>query len=115
MINFKECTLTNPISFPAKIAKQGSNARIITVPKEYWENGIIEEDKIYQVYLIEIGVRLTKTLKNKVKEMYNNKCIVCGNEKASLQIHHKDGDFKNNDLKNLILLCKTCHEKKRTL
>jgi len=111
MINFK---LTNPISFPAKIARQGNNARIITVPKEYWENGIIEEDKIYQVYLIEIGVRLTKTLKNKVREKHNNKCTICGNEKDNLQIHHKDGNFKNNDLQNLILLCKNCHVKKQT-
>lgn len=47
--------LKGAIPFVTKIAKQGEDTRIITVPKTLWENGIIDEDKIYQVYLIEIG------------------------------------------------------------
>jgi len=41
------------INWIAKIAKQG-DARIITVPKKYWENKIVNEEKLYRVYLVEI-------------------------------------------------------------
>ncbi len=43
------------------------------------------------------------------------KCNTCGcdgnwqNGKISLQIHHIDGDNKNNELSNLIYLCPNCH------
>ena len=49
--------LTKAISFEAKIVKQGKNTRMITVPKDFWENKIIDDKKIYQVYLIEKGLR----------------------------------------------------------
>ena len=48
---------------------------------------------------------------------------ICGNEKcphgkdgkpASIKsgghIHHKDGNPKNNDIRNIIALCRKCHE-----
>ena len=58
----------------------------------------------------------TVPLKNKVKERDENKCQVCG-QKAKpltrkykcLDVHHIDCDYKNNNLNNLILLCKDCH------
>jgi 5-methylcytosine-specific restriction endonuclease McrA len=38
------------------------------------------------------------------------KCQKCNN-KTSLEVHHKDGDFTNNIRKNLQVLCRSCHLK----
>ena len=57
MKDIEELDLKRAIPFVAKIAKQGEDTRIITIPKKLWENGIVDEDKIYQVYLVEIGKR----------------------------------------------------------
>lgn len=38
------------------------------------------------------------------------KCAECGST-DHLEIHHKNKDWKSNDLENLILLCSTCHRK----
>lgn len=47
-------------------------------------------------------------IKAKVKLKYHNQCKVCGT-KENLHIHHKDKNWKNNDLNNLVLLCKKHH------
>lgn len=39
-----------------------------------------------------------------------NKCEFCGS-KNNLDIHHKDGNWQNNNLDNLICLCRSCHTK----
>ncbi len=36
------------------------------------------------------------------------KCEVCGS-KTRLEFHHIDGDRKNHNLKNIQLLCRSCH------
>lgn len=36
------------------------------------------------------------------------KCAVCGATER-LNVHHRDGDHKNNDVRNLVLLCYSCH------
>jgi len=45
-----------------------------------------------------------------------NKCCLCGWNKINkttgkipLEVDHIDGNFKNNDIKNLRLLCPNCH------
>ena len=47
---------------------------------------------------------------------YNNKCARCGwgeinkyTNKIPLEIEHIDGNYKNNNEENLILLCPNCH------
>ena len=47
---------------------------------------------------------------------YDNKCALCGWSKINiytgnvpLEIDHIDGDYKNNNEDNLILLCPNCH------
>lgn len=47
---------------------------------------------------------------NARKKVKNTICDQCGN-KAS-HIHHKDGDFLNNNMENLESLCVSCHVKK---
>lgn len=41
-------------------------------------------------------------------------CEICGistwnNKSIKLEIHHKDGNYKNNKLNNVILICPNCH------
>lgn len=44
---------------------------------------------------------------------YDHKCNTCDyNIEAILQVHHKDGDRKNNDITNLEILCPTHHYEK---
>lgn len=50
----------------------------------------------------------TAKLKEEMKKLFDYKCALC--EKSdSLNVHHIDGDSKNNDKKNLIPLCKKHH------
>lgn len=37
-------------------------------------------------------------------------CELCGATK-SIDVHHKDGDYKNNSLDNLMIVCRSCHMK----
>lgn len=56
-----------------------------------------------------------KLKKRLIKEGYfTHKCNECNlsiwrNKKISLELHHIDGNHKNNQLDNLTLLCPNCH------
>ena len=49
------------------------------------------------------------------EKLIEYKCGICGNDgiwnnkELSLQLHHKDGDITNNEIKNLVFLCPNCH------
>lgn len=58
----------------------------------------------------------TLLLKENIKE---NKCEICGisewhGKPIICQLHHKDGDNKNNILENLQILCPNCHSQTDT-
>ena len=57
------------------------------------------------------GVSGRATYRRKAFEQYERRCAVCNYEKFTevLQVHHRDGNRKHNDISNLILLCPTCH------
>jgi len=42
---------------------------------------------------------------------YPNECEMCGYKEhlEILQVHHIDGNRKNNKLENLMILCPNCH------
>ena len=42
--------------------------------------------------------------------LHDSKCQLCNYKSISNEVHHKDHDNCNNELDNLILLCKQCHE-----
>ena len=37
------------------------------------------------------------------------KCQICGEEEKKLETHHKDGNNRNNKIKNLVKVCRRCH------
>jgi mannose-6-phosphate isomerase-like protein (cupin superfamily) len=51
------------------------------------------------------GFRKTRKL---ILERDNHECILCGS-KDKLEVHHIDDDEKNDDEKNLMTLCRKCH------
>jgi hypothetical protein len=40
-----------------------------------------------------------------------NKCYFCNIIQGRLEVHHIDKDRTNNNLSNLIIICKSCHKK----
>lgn len=59
---------------------------------------------------------ISKKIRRYMFEKYNSKCARCGwgevnpyTRNVPLETEHIDGDFKNNQEDNLILLCPNCH------
>ena len=50
-------------------------------------------------------------LKKQVKERDSFTCVICGENKKALIVHHKDKTKLNNDINNLITVCRSCHRK----
>ena len=61
-------------------------------------------------------VKYQQGLKLRLFEIRGKKCERCGYSKYEiLQIHHKNRDRSNNDLKNLELICPNCHYEEHLL
>ena len=55
----------------------------------------------------------TYDVRNRVKDRDGWACVECGcDEVKVLEVHHIDGDKDNQDLGNLVTLCRGCHRKK---
>jgi ABC-type multidrug transport system fused ATPase/permease subunit len=54
---------------------------------------------------------LPPRLKRAIFKAYGSRCAMCGRQEP-LRIHHMDGDRTNDNPKNLIPVCGTCHDKK---
>ena len=71
---------------------------------------------------IEIGVGSGNSYKNKhqplgiqtYRRAKKTKCEWCGSNK-NLCVHHKDENRYNNDINNLITICKRCHQTHHTV
>lgn len=73
-----------------------------------WKNG--EETGLIGDY------QLSKHIRRYLLEKTNYKCEQCGFDKINpysllpiLEIHHRDGNYKNNTEENLQVLCPNCH------
>lgn len=72
--------------------------------------------KTLQEYLVK-GVRVCQhNLKKRLlsEGVKQNICEICGvsewnGKPLNMELHHKDGDFLNNTLENLIMICPNCH------
>lgn len=57
----------------------------------------------------------SQTIKKKFLKQVEYRCVSCGNKGSwlnkplTLELHHRDGDRKNNRFSNLELLCCNCH------
>ncbi len=132
-LNPKLCkTCNNPISFEKRRNKfcnhscsaQFNNIGIVrngASPKHCKTCGKNIRDDLERcliceiVFKIENGIHVCKgTLRNYVIKIRGHKCEQCGNTHwqghlIPVDIHHIDGNKKNNILTNLKLLCKNCH------
>lgn len=100
--------------------------KLLSNTKKTFCNNTCQSEYYYEQYIkrwkqgLENGIsgkygtslRIRRYLLNK----YGNKCCKCGwhevnpfTNKVPLEIHHKDGDYTNNDEENLELLCPNCH------
>lgn len=65
---------------------------------------------IYTGRRLKDKVTWQRGLKRRLATQRGRKCERCNYSKYEiLQVHHKDRDRKNNDLKNLELVCPNCH------
>ena len=57
------------------------------------------------------GLEFNKQLKEKVRERDNHLCMECGERQNSYKfpIHHIDYNKRNNEMSNLVTLCRSCH------
>ena len=60
--------------------------------------------------------QLSETIRNYLLNKADYRCELCGwnkvnpvTNKVPLEIHHIDGDYENNKLENLLVLCPNCH------
>lgn len=64
------------------------------------------------------GVEFNESLKEQIRERDNHQCQICGISQDEcfhqLDIHHVDYDKKNNNPKNLVSLCHSCHMRTNT-
>lgn len=71
-----------------------------------WKGGISKEPYAFE---------FNKELKEQIRQRDNHTCQECNHTEKQLtyklRTHHIDYDKKNNDPKNLISLCKSCHSK----
>jgi hypothetical protein len=87
----------------------------IFLPKNPSKKGTIDSNNLDEI-LQNRKLCKTSELKKRliIEGIIENKCSKCGliewlNEKISLHLHHIDGNRKNNNLNNLMLLCPNCH------
>lgn len=74
----------------------------------YWQEKVAEIEK---TNFINFPNRI---LRRYLLQVRNLECEICKNttwqdKPISLEVHHKDGNSKNNDLGNLCLVCPNCH------
>ena len=82
-----------------------------------WSKGVkIGPKKNIECYLCENSKITTHKLKNRLlkEKIFEHKCMNCGliiwmDNLIPLELHHVDGNSKNNKIENLQLLCPNCH------
>lgn len=84
--------------------------------REFQHNDYINKWKSGLVDGLRGKYQLSLHIHRYIRDKFENKCCECGWSKINpvtgnspLEIHHIDGDYKNNSENNLILLCPNCH------
>jgi len=55
------------------------------------------------------GKGASQKQKQKVRRRQGYRCIRCEQPSSSLQVHHVDGNWRNNKMANLVAACPDCH------
>ena len=89
--------------------------------QKYQYNNQIEDWKQGKFNDIIKQYKIPSVIRRYLFEKYDNKCARCGwneinpfSNKIRLEIEHIDGNYKNNNEDNLILLCPNCHSLTKT-
>lgn len=76
----------------------------------------IKKWKMGKVSGMQKNLKPSEYIRSYLFKKYNDKCAKCSwnkknkyTNKIPLQIHHIDGNYKNNEENNLVLLCPNCH------
>ena len=84
--------------------------------KEMQYKDYIERWKNNKVNGLRGEYQISMHIKTYLFKKFNNKCAKCGwgetnpfTNKIPLEVEHIDGNYKNNNENNLILLCPNCH------
>jgi len=101
--NIKKTAIKFGLTFPHFVGSNWSKGKNLgpKKPIEDYFNGANISSNNLKKRLIKEGIR-------------ENKCECCGNFKwldinIPLELHHKDGNHKNNKLENLEIICANCH------
>lgn len=83
--------------------REDKKEKTIKTWKDKYENKLMEGEKLH-----------IQTIKKILMNKVNSCCEICGifnwlENKISLEIHHIDGNNKNNNTNNLQILCPNCH------
>lgn len=88
----------------------------IVCQKEYQYKEYIKDWKNNKVTGLKGEYQISNYIKTYLFKKYNNKCARCNwgeinkyTNKIPLEVEHIDGNYKNNNEENLILLCPNCH------
>lgn len=88
----------------------------IACQKEFEYKKYIDKWKNKKVDGLRGEYQISMHIKTYLFKKFHNKCARCGwgevnpyTNKIPLEVEHKDGNYKNNDENNLILLCPNCH------
>jgi 5-methylcytosine-specific restriction endonuclease McrA len=94
-----------------KIKKEKKKEYMKKYHKEHYKKkGYNQKGENNNSYKTGIGIFRRKKLESVEEEI----CERCGSDE-NLLVHHKDRDRTNNDLDNLELLCKSCHQKEHLI
>ena len=84
--------------------------------KEFEYKEYIKKWKKNKVNGLRGEYQISMHIKTYLFKKFNNKCASCGwgeinpyTNKIPLEVEHIDGNYKNNNENNLILLCPNCH------
>lgn len=102
-----------------KIRTQEHKDKISIGVRKTWKSGTYNDVHVGESHRLWKGgnkpypKEFNMDLRSTVKLRDDNKCQICGKSVSGRhgQVHHIDGDKKNNSMDNLILLCASCHSK----
>ena len=88
----------------------------VNCQKEFEYREYIRKWKNNEVEGIRGKYQISMHIKTYLFNKFNNKCARCGwgeknqfTGKIPLEVEHRDGNYRNNNEDNLILLCPNCH------